>query len=55
MSRTIVAVFAIVASCSVVGSEVSTSTLTTTKPLRDAYESCVVGSAKSFAGSPELD
>ena len=53
MSRTVVAVLAIVASCSVAGSEVSTSTLTTTKPLRDAYASCVVGRAKSFAGSPD--
>ena len=53
MLRTIFATIALVSSYGFACAEVSRSALTSAKPQVDAYESCVVGRAKSFAGSPD--
>jgi len=51
MSRTIFATLALVLSSSFVCGQVLE--VASAKPLLDAYEGCVVGRAKSFAGSPD--
>ena len=53
MSRTIFAAIALVVSYSLGCAEISKSALVTTRPTLDAYRNCVVGRAKSFAGSPD--
>jgi hypothetical protein len=53
MSRTILASIALVMNCSFVWAETAASILVAIKPQQDAYENCVAGRAKSFAGSPD--
>ena len=52
MSRTTFAAIALVMSYSLGAAEISKSVLVATKPTLDAYQSCVVDRARSFAGSP---
>src|SRR5262245_30484078 len=53
MIRTILAAAALLTSCSAGSSETSGAAPLAPREERQAYETCVVGHAKSFAGSPD--